>query len=273
MRTTLRAVAGLVIVAALAAVALVSMAGQSAPAAASADTAAGSTTAPSMVTDAATIAEGQSLFVQSCSACHGTFGDGSANGPSIINLGEAAVDFVLRTGRMPLSNPRQPMTRKPPAFTDKQISAIDAYIGSIGTGPAIPQVVTSQGNLQEGRQLFVSSCAACHSVTASGDSVGGGFVAPPLNQATATQVGEAMRVGPGVMPIFNSRAYPAQAVDSVAAYILSLRSESSPGGLALPSGPIAEGFVAWLVGVGALMALVRWVEPGRREDETEDEAA
>ena len=270
MRTSFRAVAGLVIIAALAAVALISMAGQSAPAAASAGTATGA--APAVVTDASTVAEGKALFVQSCAACHGVFGDGTANGPSILNLGQAAVDFVLSTGRMPLANPTEPMVRKKPAFTSDQIKAIDAYVGSIATGPAIPNVVTSNGDVQEGRQLFTESCAACHSVTASGDSVGGGYIAPPLDQATPTQIGEAMRIGPGVMPVFSSTQMPQQAVDSIAAYIVSLRNGNSPGGLALPSGPVAEGFVAWLVGLGLLVLLVRWIaRPKREEAEDTDE--
>ncbi len=272
MRTSLRAIAGLIIVAALAAVALVSMAGQSSPAAADAQSSAAPGAAAAMVTDSSVIAEGKNLFVQSCAACHGQFGDGTVNGPSILNLGEAAVDFVLSTGRMPLANPQQPMVRKAPAFTSQQIKSIDAYVGSLGTGPAIPNVVTSNGNVQEGRQLFAESCAACHSVTASGDAVGGGYAAPPLDKATPTQIGEAMRIGPGVMPVFSSQAMPAQAVDSIAAYLLSLRTESQPGGLALPSGPVAEGFVAWLIGLGLLVLVIRWIGSQRKDESEDDEA-
>lgn len=272
MRTRIRAVSGLVIVAAIAAVALVTMVGQSTPAAADAQSAANSPAAASMVTDTSLVAQGKSLFVQSCAACHGQFGDGTVNGPSILSLGEAAVDFVLTTGRMPLANPQQKMIRKAPAFTSQQIKSIDAYIGSLSTGPTIPNVVTSNGNIQEGRQQFAASCAACHSVTAAGDAVGGGYAAPPLDQATPTQIGEAMRIGPGVMPVFSSQSYPAQTVDSIAAYILSLRSESQPGGLPLPSGPVAEGFVAWLIGLGGLVLVVRWIARKRHEEGEDTEA-
>jgi ubiquinol-cytochrome c reductase cytochrome c subunit len=47
--------------------------------------------------------EGAALYLQSCAACHGPGGVGSAAGPPLIGVGAAAADFMLRTGRMPLS--------------------------------------------------------------------------------------------------------------------------------------------------------------------------
>jgi ubiquinol-cytochrome c reductase cytochrome c subunit len=209
----------------------------------------------------ASVADGQQLFQQTCAACHGPQGQGSANGTSLQSAGAGAADFMLGTGRMPLSGPGQPAYRQNPAFTPQQIAAITAYVASLGTGPAIPTVVTSQGDLQRGMSLFLASCAQCHGAAGAGDAVGGGYVAPALDKATPTQIGEAVRIGPGVMPVFN---FSQQDVDSVAAYIVSLRGASSPGGATLGYGPVAEGFIAIAIALLVLVLIARRIEPGTR---------
>ncbi len=52
--------------------------------------------------------EGEALYLQSCAACHGPGGAGTADGPPLVGVGAASADFVLRTGRMPLSAPDAP---------------------------------------------------------------------------------------------------------------------------------------------------------------------
>ncbi len=203
------------------------------------------------------------MFEQSCAACHGMQGQGTANGPAIANRGAADVDFVLRTGRMPLAAPNLPMVRHTPVFDDAQIRAIVAYVASLGQGPPIPNVTTTGADLAHGRSLFIENCAACHAATGAGDAVGGGFVAPALNQADPTTVGEAMRVGPGAMPVFGPQLFSAKDVNDIAAYIQYLQQTPSPAGIQLAGvGPVAEGFVAALVGLGLLLIVVRFI--GRR---------
>src|SRR5215470_14237898 len=47
------------------------------------------------------IDEGRKLFVNGCSSCHGINAQGTTDGPSLIGVGAAAIDFQVGTGRMP----------------------------------------------------------------------------------------------------------------------------------------------------------------------------
>jgi ubiquinol-cytochrome c reductase cytochrome c subunit len=57
-------------------------------------------------------------------------------------------------------------------------------------------------------------------------------------------------------------------LDDLAAYVRYLRNPEDPGGLPIGrTGPIPEGFVAWLVGMVTLLVLVGWIgtrDPLRR---------
>ena len=51
-------------------------------------------------------------------------------------------------------------------------------------------------------------------------------------------------------------------MNSIVRYVEYLHDPDDPGGLSLGRiGPIPEGFVALLVGLGALMLVARWIEP------------
>jgi ubiquinol-cytochrome c reductase cytochrome c subunit len=214
------------------------------------------------------VGTGQALFLQSCASCHGAQGQGGA-GPAIANAGAALTDYVLRTGRMPISAPNEPSRRGPRIFDDDEIQAIVAYVSSLGQGPAIPQVVTGAGNLSNGRELFTANCAACHGATGAGGAVGGNFVAPPLYQADAQTVGEAVVSGPGPMPVFN---FSPDDLNSLVAYVESLKNPPHPGGLAVAEvGPVAEGFLALLVGLVTLLGLARWIARGSDDRAPEPE--
>jgi ubiquinol-cytochrome c reductase cytochrome c subunit len=210
---------------------------------------------------------GASLFQQQCASCHGIQGQGTDIGPSLVGVGAAAADFYLRTGRMPLGAPDQRAVRHDPVFTDEQISALVDYVASLGAGPAIPQV-GSAGDLQRGWQLYQANCAACHGASGVGNAVGGGWAAVDLSHATPTQIAEAIRIGPGVMPVFD---FDQADQDAIVRYVESLRTEPDPGGLAIGGfGPVSEGFVAIVVGLTALVLVARFV--GRRTHEGDPEA-
>ncbi len=219
---------------------------------------------PSVETAAVTLAgRGEQLFLTSCAACHGPQGSGTSDGPDIRQAGPALADFVLRTGRMPLADPAAPARRGAPQFGESDIQALVAYVGSLGNGPAIPNVVVSGADTGLGRALFVANCAACHGPAAGGGSVGGGFVAPALTMADPTTVGEAVITGPGPMPRFS---FSPTELNNLAAYVEYLRTAPHPGGATAPAvGPVTEGFVAGLVLAGLLL-VARWVAV-RRERE------
>ncbi len=205
--------------------------------------------------------DGLALYQQSCAACHGPGGVGSGVAPPLIGVGAASADFMLRTGRMPLAAPGAPMVSRKPLFNDQQIKALVAYVASLGPGPPIPDVQVAGADLAQGRDLFISSCAACHGPGAGGDAVGGGYVAPPLLGVDPVTVGEAIRTGPGVMPAFGPGQISDEELDDIAAYLVYLERDAAPGGLTVGgSGPVVEGYVAWIVGMGLLLLAARRIE-------------
>lgn len=213
------------------------------------------------------MARGQRLYAQSCASCHGPTGGGTAQGPPLIGVGGAAVDFMLSTGRMPMAEPGQQPTRGEPAFSPEETRALVAYVSALGPGgPEIPMVDPGSGDLRRGREVFTATCLACHGAGGQGASVGGGRVAPPLFGSTPLQLAEAVRVGPGTMPPFSEETIPGRDLDSLVRYVAYLESLGGRGGHELGRvGPVMEGFVAWLLGVGLLVLAVRWIgtrEPG-----------
>jgi ubiquinol-cytochrome c reductase cytochrome c subunit len=201
-------------------------------------------------------AQGRALYVLGCASCHGLTADGvRGRGPSLDGVGAAAVDFYLSTGRMPLDDPGDPPDRTEPSYTRAQIDDLLAYLGA--EGPAIPRVDSAKGDLAEGRALFVENCAGCHQVVARGGVVPPGL-APAIQEATAVQIAEAVRVGPWVMPAFDQSQLSGRQLDSVVRYVLETRDPASAGGWGLfHIGQVPEGMVAWLIGGAALLLVIR----------------
>lgn len=213
------------------------------------------------------VAEGEQLFLTGCVTCHGVDGVGSDLAPTLIGVGEAAADFQLRTGRMPApiaAGTGQPPT-KPVAYTDDQIEALVAYVGSLGEGPPIPDVDIDRGDIVEGGDLYRANCAACHNAAGIGGALTGGDYAPSLSTVEPTQIGEAMRTGPGQMPRFSEDEISDEELDAIARYVVYLQAPADPGGFSLGgSGPTAEGFVAWVFGVGAAIMVGLFVTAEHR---------
>ena len=203
--------------------------------------------------------QGRALYEANCSTCHGLGADGTENGPSLQGVGPASVDFMLRTGRMPLANPADQSVRGEPKFTPVEIDALIAYVASIAPGgEPIPTVDTSAGDLALGAEVFLNNCAGCHGAGASGDSIGGGQIAPSLDPADPTEIGEAVRIGPGLMPRFGPETIDQHELDSLAAYLVWLRDNGDEGGLQLGRvGAVAEGLIAVVVGLGILILVLR----------------
>ena len=63
----------------------------------------------------AQVAEGKALFQVTCSSCHGLNGEGNSQGPSLVGVGAAAVDFQVSTGRIshPAARAWEPSTPEP----------------------------------------------------------------------------------------------------------------------------------------------------------------
>lgn len=205
--------------------------------------------------------EGQQLFAVNCSSCHGLNAAGSSRGPNLLGLGSATVDFWVSTGRMPLAKASAQATEKPPRFDYQQSAAIAEYVDSLDPGgPQIPTVDTKNANLEEGFKLFSLNCAPCHTIVGAGDALTDGTYAPSLMPAKAFQVVEALRSGPGQMPRFGPGVISDKQAADIAAYVEYLHHPVDRGGLSIGSvGPVAEGFVAIIVGLGGLMMVIFWI--------------
>lgn len=199
--------------------------------------------------------QGRELYNNDCAICHGDGGRGiAAQGPPLVGVGTASVDFMLRTGRMPLESPDARMRRRPPRYSEQQRRALVAFTSTfVGEDPGIPEVDPQAGDRARGRELFVSNCAACHGPGAEGIAVGQRDVSSDLAVASPLEIAEAIRTGPGVMPVFGPETLDQHDLDSVTAWVLELRDRRSPGGLTAGRvGPVGEGLVALLLGMGLL---------------------
>jgi ubiquinol-cytochrome c reductase cytochrome c subunit len=216
---------------------------------------------------------GKELYLRDCAWCHGDRGGGTSRAPDLVSgtNGPAFTDFMLATGRMPIDFPAQPVLRSSPAYRPSEVQAIIAHLQTLEpTGPLIPAPDPELGDLGVGSELYQENCAACHSTTAVGGALTPGrageevrspsFVAPDLKLATPTQIAEAMLVGPGAMPVFGEDTFSREEVDSVVAYVTYLQNPVDRGGAPIGRiGPVAEGAVGWIVGLGALLLVVRWI--------------
>jgi ubiquinol-cytochrome c reductase cytochrome c subunit len=209
------------------------------------------------------IAPGQALFSANCSSCHGPEALGTVRGPNLQGLGSGTVDFWVSTGRMPLADSSVQATRKPPRFNRLQTLEISAWVQSLtpGEGVQVPVVNTTNADLEAGSQLFTLNCAACHTITGAGDALMDGAYAPSLHLATNTQIVEAIRSGPGNMPHFGPGDITNTEARDVSAYVTGvIQHPANPGGEGLGGiGPVGEGFVGLLLGVGVLMLVCFWI--------------
>jgi len=215
------------------------------------------------------IATGKNIFQATCSSCHGLDAQGTSQGPSLIGAGAAAVYFQMSTGRMPAKEVGAENGRGPVQYSQQQIYEIADYIASLGGGPPIPdaqQVSTTGADTALGTQLFMANCAQCHGFAGDGGALTYGKFAPALTQATPTQIYEAMLTGPEAMPVFANGAVSPQAKRDIIAYVVKTRTEPNPGGLSLGRvGPVTEGLVIFLGGMGVLVLIAMWITAKRRE--------
>ncbi|MFF3360248.1 cytochrome bc1 complex diheme cytochrome c subunit [Streptomyces misionensis] len=213
-----------------------------------------------------TIKEGRKLYEVGCASCHGTGGQGSSDGPSLVGVGSAAVDFQVGTGRMPAATSQgAQVPRKKPVYTQTQIDQLAAYIASLGAGPVVPtkqQYGPAGADIAKGGELFRTNCAQCHNFTGKGGALTKGKFAPTLEGVDPKHIYEAMQTGPQNMPSFPDTTLSSKNKKDIIAYLHAVDSSetTNPGGLELGGlGPVSEGLFAWIFGLGALIAVAVWV--------------
>jgi len=71
---------------------------------------------------------------------------------------------------------------------------------------------------------------------------------------------EAMLTGPQSMPVFGDRAITPQQKLSMIKFLKGIEAEKGQGGFSLGKvGPVTEGLVAWVLGLGLLIGVSVWL--------------
>lgn len=203
---------------------------------------------------------GRDLYLQGCSTCHGLNLQGGAGGPTLIGVGEAAVVFQVESGRMPLAAGVVQAPRKKPQYSVAEVDQLAAYIQANGGGPTLPSGSLTDGDLQLGGELFRTNCASCHNFAGSGGALTYGKYAPRLEPSSARVIYSAMQSGPESMPRFADGQLTVEEKKAITYYVRYITRAVQPGGSDLGKfGPVPEGIVAWLVGIGVLVIATLWI--------------
>ena len=210
------------------------------------------------------IEEGRQIFLKGCSSCHGLNAEGGQIAPSLIGVGAASVDFQVGTGRMPMADMSTQAMRKPPVYNAEQTAQLAAYVASLAPGPEVPNDsqlnYERDGNTAQGGELFRNNCAMCHNFAGQGGALTQGKYAPTLMGVDPKYIYEAMITGPQSMPVFSDKTItPAEKI-SIIKWIKSAENEPNLGGASLGRvGPVTEGLLGWVLGLGLLIGVAVWL--------------
>ena len=215
--------------------------------------------------DPAIVREGERIYNNTCISCHGQNLEGVQDrGPSLIGVGEASVYFQTSTGRMPAMGQSAQAPEKPAVLTPEEVDAVSAYVQANGGGVELPD---ERGEALRGEdparggELFRFNCASCHNFTGRGGALSSGKEAPSLDGATEEQIYAAMVSGPQNMPRFSDRQLSPEEKKDIIAYVKSVTDgNNNPGGSPIGGlGPQSEGFIAFVVGIVALLGITLWI--------------
>jgi ubiquinol-cytochrome c reductase cytochrome c subunit len=211
---------------------------------------------------ASDVEEGGKLFAANCATCHGMGASGTKDGPSLVGVGAAAVDFQVGTGRMPMQMNGPQAQEKPRQFNDQQTQQLAAYVASLGAGPSIPDasLLDEKGDAAKGGELFRVNCAMCHNAAAAGGALTRGKFAPALAGVSGQHIYEAMATGPQNMPVFNDANISPEGKRDIITFLKKIETNGSPGGNDLGGlGPVSEGLFVWVAGLGVIIAFTIWL--------------
>ena len=210
------------------------------------------------------IEEGRQIFLKGCSSCHGLNAEGGAIAPSLIGVGAASVDFQVGTGRMPMADMSTQAMRKAPVYNAEETAALAAYVASLAPGPAIPTDAVlnyeRDGNTAQGGELFRNNCAMCHNFAGQGGALTQGKYAPTLMGVEPKYIYEALITSPQSMPVFSDKTITPAEKLSLIKWIKSAEKEPNLGGATMGRiGPVTEGLLAWVLGIGLLIGIAVWL--------------
>lgn len=210
------------------------------------------------------IEEGRQIFLKGCSSCHGINAEGAQIAPSLVGVGAASVDFQVGTGRMPMADMSQQAMRKEPIYDATETAALAAYVASLAPGPEIPAESSlnyeRDGSTAEGGELFRNNCAMCHNFAGQGGALTQGKYAPTLMGVEPKHIYEAMVTGPQSMPVFSDKTITPEEKMSIIKWIKAAEKEPNLGGASLGRvGPVTEGLVGWVLGLGLIIGVAVWL--------------
>ena len=165
-----------------------------------------------------------------------------------------------------MAQPGTQALRKPPVYDDAEIEALGAFVASLGPGPAVPEKAeySSEGATNEdivrGGEFFRTNCTACHNFAGTGGALPRGRFAPSLKGVSEKHIFEAMLTGPQQMPVFSNGVLTPEDKRQIISYLKKNEETPNYGGFTLGSlGPVSEGLMAWLVGIGGLVGAAVWI--------------
>jgi ubiquinol-cytochrome c reductase cytochrome c subunit len=215
--------------------------------------------------DPAIVREGEQIYNNTCISCHGANLEGVKDrGPSLVGVGEASVYFQTSTGRMPLASQNSQAPEKPRKLTPEEVDAVSAFIQANGGGVELPEekgAALRGEDPARGGELFRFNCASCHNFTGRGGALSSGKVAPNLDDVSEEEIYAAMVSGPQNMPRFSERQLSPEEKKDIIAYVKSVTDgNNNPGGNPIGGlGPQSEGFIAFVVGIVALLGITLWI--------------
>lgn len=212
---------------------------------------------PGFCQPAASPPDGAAIFHERCAKCHGEKGEGvsaliAIAGPNIQaehNPGDVLTAMETGPSHMPVFAG---------LLTVDEMHAVADYVTQ-----HLAVIPLGGGNPAEGGKLFRQNCAPCHRTAVRGGALGYTELnAPNLVNMPPALIAGAIRWGPGPMPAFPASVLNQDQLNSIVAYVKYVQQPPSPGGSPLNwYGPVAEGFVAWVM-MFAAIGIVGWIEKG-----------
>ena len=158
---------------------------------------------------------GEQLYLQHCSACHGSKGDGGVGVPLALSDFQASVSDKYLAKTIQLGRPGRIM----PAFTKfskQEVTAIVNHIRSFSnvTHPEDNRTPI-KGNVTLGKKVFAQNCASCHGKQGEGGKGTGVTFSRPRNQAI-------------IAPALNNPGFLAAASDEMIKHTLIKGRKGTP---------------------------------------------
>ena len=144
-----------------------------------------------------------------------------------------------------------------------QISALIAYVASLGERPADPDAPPRAGRPRRGPEDVHRPLRGLPPGRRRGRVRDGRASRRRSRTPRSRQIAEAVRIGPYVMPRFSRKSLTTHELDSIIAYVQYAKHPDDRGGWALGHlGPVPEGLVTWFL--AAIVLIFTCMTIGKR---------